>query len=607
MPFVRARHSLASTLGALGLLVGCGSSGGAPSEGFPDASPGRDATLHAHDAAITACTPGTHGACACEGEVEGEQVCNAEGVGYGACGCAASTSSLQSASSSDSAGSATSSRASSSASTSGLSKGSTSSSGCAAGRVTFDAGAAGKCTLPSRPDAGAPGALRWSHAYALGADSGTFTPLLAGLAADPNGGAVAASFAGGASTTSAGEDPWGLFDGGPPLGMAQVATYGASGAGGWAVEGSPLSPGPLTYDAQGDLYVSGTYANLMAPDSAVEPAGTYLARYSPTGSGAWHDLFATVGYAIVGPPIVAVDRSGAATLLVDLTRDGTTDFGCGAVTAGKAFAVVHYDAAGACVWANAYGSASVDGGVFFSPLFSPTLAIDASGNLLVAASSLQPFDLGAGYAVTAPGAFVAKLAPDGSTMWVENFAAPSDSTSWTALGADACGDVLVSVTYFGTLRVGGASFCATNPAFLLAKLSATGLPVWAESIELETSGNLDVYALAVDSYGSPVVTGDFWPAVDFGGGTVTAPVGAPDGGSPSAAFVASFAATGAYRWADVASAGTTSSSSQGVAVCASASEVVAGGWVAGGKLVLEGATFPSGARSQGSWLAAFAP
>jgi hypothetical protein len=78
---------------------------------------------------------------------------------------------------------------------------------------------------------------------------------------------------------------------------------------------------------------------------------------------------------------------------------------------------------------------------------------------------------------------------------------------------------------------------------LLVKLKADGTEAWAKAFGTNTNAGGDVgEAVAFDSAGNVVMTGDEVNALDFGGGLLTAPASTYD------AFVAKFGPDGSHKW-----------------------------------------------------------
>jgi len=266
------------------------------------------------------------------------------------------------------------------------------------------------------------------------------------------------------------------------------------------VTGAMLGPvdfggGPLTYAGGSDIFV--------AKFSGVD--GSHL--WSKGFGGAEADY----GYR------VAVDASG--NVFVAGRFSGPVDFGGGPLTGTwrDIFVVKLSGADGSHLWSKGFGGSHFD--------FSPGMAVDTSGNVLVTGMFVGTVDFGGGPVTsTSPQGdiFVAKFSGvDGSHLWSKHFAgaigptpSPVLSTAW-GLAVDATGNALVIGKHDSPVDFGGGPL--TTPGGFVVKFSgADGSHLWSTSI-----GNTRVEGVAVDATGNLLVTGQFVGSVDIGGGPLT--------------------------------------------------------------------------------------
>ena len=179
------------------------------------------------------------------------------------------------------------------------------------------------------------------------------------------------------------------------------------------------------------------------------------------------------------------------------------------------------------------------------------IAVDVSGNVVVAASFSVATDLGCG-ALNAPeggGTFVAKFDASGNCVWSKAF----DASGFNTLAVDAAGSIVLG-GHFGAMGGpppmqagggsvdfgGGALVSAGNADLFLAKLDTTGGHLWSKRFG-GTDNEGGTVAIAIEPAGGVWMTGVIATAVDFGGGTLT-----PDAWGN--VFVAKFDAAGAPLW-----------------------------------------------------------
>lgn len=174
-------------------------------------------------------------------------------------------------------------------------------------------------------------------------------------------------------------------------------------------------------------------------------------------------------------------------------------------------------------WAEAFGA---DGqqhlrGLASSPTGDLFLTGSFDGTLSFGAAPLAQAGPRSGY--------VAKLDAAGKAVWARALTG-SDCAS-AAVAADPLGDLLVTGSVQGALKVGGTAAGKGDGIFVL-RLDAGGGLVWAATFGTSAGPQPDRgIGVAVTPAGTVVVTGAFHGAVDFGGGPL-------DGGSGSVFAVA---------------------------------------------------------------------
>jgi hypothetical protein len=337
----------------------------------------------------------------------------------------------------------------------------------------------------------------------------------------------------------------------------------------------------VTADAAGNVYATGGFMNHLAfgPGVFVDaPTGVeaiYVVKLNSFGNGVWCKEFGSAGsqsgYAI------AVDGDGEVLVTGALT--GTADFGMGPLTSKGArdVFVLKLDANGSPLWGNQYGDASdqaagsiaVDaqkniilagtfagsisfggptytavgtadiyvakldptGAYLWSKQFGDTTGntsalavVDPSGDVALAGAYFGSVDFGGDNLISAGDSdlYLAKLAGnDGSHMWSKRFGDANRQES-AAIALDAAGNPLLTSSCDGTVDFGGGPLVsAGGPAnggedIFIAKFDTQGNYVWAG--RFGDAQQQDNGAVAVDSTGAALMTGNFLGSIDFGGG-----------------------------------------------------------------------------------------
>lgn len=266
-------------------------------------------------------------------------------------------------------------------------------------------------------------------------------------------------------------------------------------------------------DALGNVFLTGNLPGTADFGGGPVPGIGFVVKLDPSGAHLW-----SKGFSGARGRGIATGAAGNVVLLG--TLEGPVDFGGGVLspTGGdRDLYVVEYDADGGHLWSKAFPATGV------ISIWGGDVALDPSGDILIASSSFGNMDFGGGDLVGAGGTdiFVAKLTADGQHVWSKRF---GDSQPQAAYGiaVDGLGDVFVAGDLAGVVNFGGAvlSSAGMNDVFVAKLGGAGGEPVWAARFG-DPAGQRAV-DLAVHPAGGLVVTGDFTGTLDLGTGVLTA-------------------------------------------------------------------------------------
>jgi len=284
--------------------------------------------------------------------------------------------------------------------------------------------------------------------------------------------------------------------------------------------GGPDSDGVdgIAVDAAGNIAVIGSYRSEMevAKDNLFCEGDVDIAliMLGPDGEPKWGR-----SWGAMGPDegrAVAFDKDGNLYVLVEFSR--TVDFGGGKLqSAGnRDIGVIKLDPAGKHVWSRRFG-AQLDE-------LAVSLAVDPAGSVLLTGSFDDVLDFGDGAPLHTAGrsdVFVAKLGPDGSTLWAQKLG-NTDEDIGAAVAADSYGNVYAAGWFWKEIEVAGTAHKSHGKKDLfVVAFAPNGTPQWAH-----TFGDAeDDYArgLAVDA-GAIYATGTFHKKVNLGGEELTAAV-----------------------------------------------------------------------------------
>ena len=459
-----------------------------------------------------------------------------------------------------------------------------------------DTGTDAGCTI-SAADAG--GALNWAKRFGT---TGQTTPDA--VAIDPSSGdvVVAGYFDGtvnfgGGLLTSHGD----ASTSGPD---AFIARFNSNGKHKWAKDlgnGLAVDAADLAFAASGSLVVGGTFeGSLNLGCKTLTAVGTggdlFLAMFDAAGNCTWSESFGVVGQ-FENITSVAVDSAGNA--LMGGVAYGGLDFGGGARTG---YYIAKFDSTGAYVWSNAFAASSTES--------SPMLAVDPSGNMILAGSFATTVNFGGGTLTSAGSTdvFLAKFDSSGTYKWAKQYGDGSEQNP-SGVAVDPCGNILIAGDLSGTINFGAGTGTLTAPGadsyVFLAKISPAGEGVWSEEF-VGSPGALSSGSVAVDGAGGATITASiFSGTADFGGGSLSSVAGT------NSVAMASFDAAGVYRWAYSGGAPSTAAesfSAQPRAVGTGTSAVVvAGGFGASGATLVLGGKTLTAESTQDVFVTSFSP
>ena len=349
--------------------------------------------------------------------------------------------------------------------------------------------------------------------------------------------------------------------------------------------GQPSQVGPVAVDASGNVVASGGFSGSMSFGgtslAAVGDQDIFLLKLDSGGNYQWGRSFGTSGQSN-GAISLAVDA--LADIVVGGVAQAGLDLGAGPLSG---YFIAKFSAVGKSTWSKAFAISSTTS--------TPTLAVDPQGNVVLAGSFSGATDFGGGQVTSKGGvdAFVAKFGPSGVYHWAKQFpSVPTSSTSTAnsdvsthGVSVDQCGNIFLLGNFSTgtTITFGDSALTApgdSNTYAFLAKLDATGNGLWSRKFAGSGLAQLSPGSVVVDGAGGPTVTtflgGDIGgeTSVDFGGGPLTS-IG------EGAMAVATFDATGAYRWGYAGGAPSTARVSNLAGAAASASSVVVVGSFSG--------------------------
>ena len=298
-----------------------------------------------------------------------------------------------------------------------------------------------------------------------------------------------------------------------------VAKYsGSTGAHLWSKrfgDASDQSAEAVAVDPSGNVLLTGFFAGTVNFGGAtlqtpyVGDYDVFVAKLTSAGAHVWSENFPNTGNDFG----TGIATDGAGNVAVVGYFNATIDFGGGTFLAANAYTdafLVKLTSGGAHLWSKQLGAD--DGGDT-----GQAVAMDATGDIVVAGQSDHAIDLGGGFLTALGGVdvWVAEYNPAGAHIWSRRIGGGStDEVSGVRI--DGNGNVLVEGDFRWTAAFGGTSLTSAGAEDVyVAKYTATGAPVWAQ--QLGGLGSDYGNALAVTPAGDPLIAGTFYGSGSFGG------------------------------------------------------------------------------------------
>ncbi len=181
---------------------------------------------------------------------------------------------------------------------------------------------------------------------------------------------------------------------------------------------------------------------------------------------------------------------------------------------------------GSLVWERTIGDAKLQQ--------NAVVAVDSTGNILVAGSFYGTVDLGGGPMVSAGEAdvFIAEMDPNGAHLWSKRFGDSANQLG-VSIAFDPQNNVVLAGSLVGAADFGGGPLASAGGSdVFVAKLDSKGDHLWSK--RFGDAADQEVTGVTSDATGAVILGGYFAGSLDLGGGTMTAKSSMSDG------FVAKF-------------------------------------------------------------------
>ncbi|MDC3954665.1 MopE-related protein [Polyangium jinanense] len=295
-------------------------------------------------------------------------------------------------------------------------------------------------------------------------------------------------------------------------------------------------------DAQGNGVFVGRFSGaitLPAPIGTLTATGNdnlFVIKYNSTGTVVWAKKYGDAA----GQDVTSVAIDSAGDVLIAGEFLGTINFGGTALTSNNGsrdiFVAKLAAATGDHVWSQAIANAYTQE--------EASVAVDAADNVYVSGTFSSNLTIGANVISPIAGGglevFVAKLNKSGTPLWAKAITGPGTQYAYD-LAVSPAGDIALAGAFQTSIDFGGGKTLTSAGGYdiFVAKLDTMGNPIFvlgAGDGELQRAN-----AVALDSAGNVLVTGEYNGSMDLGNGTVTS------GGSEDV-FIAKYSPSGFHMW-----------------------------------------------------------
>jgi hypothetical protein len=268
----------------------------------------------------------------------------------------------------------------------------------------------------------------------------------------------------------------------------------------------------VNVDKAGNVLLAGAFQGTMNLGAmTLTSAGAYdvfIAKFSPAGELLWAKSFGDASNQQAQG--IAADANG--NVFVTGTFVNNINFGGGTLTSNTQFFqdvfLAKFAPDGTHVFSQRFGGSDIE------DVYS--LAVDASGNAILAGAFQLSVDFGGGTIVSKGlfDAYVAKFGPSGTLMWVKQFGDAAEQKA-RSVSLDAQGNLLLAGQAAGSIDFGGGETSAPgNPSAFAAKLDPNGGHLWSKV--WGSLGKASVNAISPGPGGQMALAGAFTGSITFG-------------------------------------------------------------------------------------------
>ncbi|UCG51024.1 MAG: T9SS type A sorting domain-containing protein [Candidatus Latescibacterota bacterium] len=265
-------------------------------------------------------------------------------------------------------------------------------------------------------------------------------------------------------------------------------------------------------DGAGNVIVTGGFGGTVnfggGPLSSGGSSDIFVAKFGSNGTHIWSQSFGDSSWQEARS--VAVDGTG--NVIITGGFGGTVNFGGGPLSSGGASDVfaAKFGPSGTHIWSQNFGDTNDQLGT--------SVAVDGTEKVIITGAFWGTVDFGGG-PLSSGGStdiFVAKFGPNGTHIWSQSFGSTDDQWT-TGVAVDDSGNVVIAGSFRNIVDFGGGLLVSAGLLdIFVAKFDRNGNHTWSQ--RYGDTNDQYIHAVAVEEFlGDVVITGEFEGAVDFGG------------------------------------------------------------------------------------------
>lgn len=273
----------------------------------------------------------------------------------------------------------------------------------------------------------------------------------------------------------------------------------------------------IALDSMDNIWLTGDFQNAIDFGGGTwKSAGeedVFVAKLDSGGAHLFSNSYGDIGFQ--SGRSIALNAQNQVTIIATVVN--TIDFGGGALASlgSTDIALASFSADGNHAWSKIFGGPATD-----TPNDLAINPIDSKGEITIAGGFIGSIDFGKGALMGKGGTdvFMARFGSDGTLLWSKAMGEVGEQSART-VALDGSGQILLAGAFLGSLDLGGGAMNSNGSEdIFIAKFNAMGDHLWSKSFG--DAAQQVPRAMATDTMGRVFITGSASGDTDFGGGVL---------------------------------------------------------------------------------------